>query len=134
MSVHFTVPTAEAPRFYNGQAEDPMPWSVMWQDSSFDFNQAVPPVHDMNDTIHFQESPPSKIVELDIADEVPGADPAESSIRFPCQHRNRPRAKVIPEHIWTKHKRAIEHLYIERDLKLAQVREEMIASYGFDAS
>jgi hypothetical protein len=134
MSFQFAMPMVEASNRFFDQAEDLQLMDFTWQDSSFDFDQDILSANGLNDTIQFHESLPSRIVNLDISDEVNATDPAELPAGLPCQHGSRPRAKVIPEHIWNKHRHAIKYLYIERDLKLAQVREEMIASYGFDAS
>lgn len=124
----------EAPNVFFNQAEDLQLMDATHQDNSFDFDPDIFSSNAFNDAIQFQKSLPSRTMSLYNVDEVPAADLPESSTRLTCQHGSRPRAKVIPEHIWNKHRHAIEYLYLERDLKLAQVREEMIANHGFDAS
>ncbi|KEF51551.1 uncharacterized protein A1O9_12468 [Exophiala aquamarina CBS 119918] len=92
--------------------------------------------NDSNDAPWSKETLPSSISDPNIDDVVRQADsaPAEGSMRPAARLRARRRAKVIPEHVWNKHKSTIEHLYIEKELTLTEVRAEMIASHGFDAS
>lgn len=136
MAFQSPVLAAEVPDFFSDQAEGLQMMDVACQDKVLDFNQEFHYGNGLNDTLTPEETLPPRISDLNLDEGVRVTDPvpAERSMRATRRLGARRRAKIIPEHIWNKYKTTIEHLYIERDLTLAGVRLEMIASHGFDAS
>ena len=130
------MPIAEIADFFSDQAEDLLPMDFAWQDNPFDFDQEFHFGNHLNDELLLQEALPARISDLDIGDKanIPNPVPASRSTGSSATPKPRPRAKVIPEHIWDKHKSTIEYLYLEKDLTLAKVRAHMIANHNFDAS